>query len=54
MNKDMNIPDKFEQIKEADISLIADRALKEGNPLYPVPKIMDKAECVALIKELMA
>ncbi len=54
MNKDMNIPEKFEQIKESDISLIADRALKEGNPLYPVPKIMDKAECVELIKKLMA
>lgn len=54
MNKDMNIPDKFEQIKEADISIIADRALKEGNPLYPVPKIMDKAECVKIIKDLMA
>ena len=54
MNKDMNIPEKFEQIKEADISLIADRALKEGNPLYPVPKIMDKAECVAIIRQHMA
>ena len=54
MNKDMNIPEKFEQIKESDISLIADRALKEGNPLYPVPKIMDKEECVALIRQLMA
>ena len=54
MNKDMNIPEKFEQIKEADISLIADRALKEGNPLYPVPKIMDKDECVAIIRQLMA
>ena len=54
MNKDMNIPEKFEQIKEADISLIADRALKEGNPLYPVPKIMDKDECMALIRGLMA
>lgn len=54
MNKNMNIPDKFEQIKEEDISLIADRALKEGNPLYPVPKIMDKAECMAVIRQLMA
>lgn len=54
MNKDMNIPEKFDQIKESDISLIADRALMEGNPLYPVPKIMDKAECVAIIRQLMA
>lgn len=54
MNKDMNIPDKFEQIQEKDISILADRALKEGNPLYPVPKIMDKADCIKIIKELMA
>ncbi|MCD7775450.1 MAG: iron-containing alcohol dehydrogenase [Clostridiales bacterium] len=54
MNKDMNIPEKFEQIKEEDISTIADRALKEGNPLYPVPKIMDKDDCVKIIRELMA
>lgn len=54
MNKDMNIPEKFDQIKETDISLIADRALKEGNPLYPVPKIMGKAECVEIIRQLMA
>ena len=54
MNKNMNIPDKFQQIKEEDISLIADRALKEGNPLYPVPKIMDKAECMDVIRKLMA
>lgn len=54
MNKDMNIPDKFDKIKEADISTIADRALKEGNPLYPVPKIMDKEDCVKIIRQLMA
>ena len=54
MNKDMNIPDKFDFIKEEDISLIADRALLEGNPLYPVPKLMGKEECVAVIRQLMA
>lgn len=54
MKKDMNIPEKFDMIKEEDIDLIADRALLEGNPLYPVPKIMDKAECVALIHSMMA
>ena len=35
-----------------DIPLIAERALKEGNPLYPVPKIMNLEECKALIKKL--
>ena len=53
MNRNMNIPDKIPQIKEEDVSLIADRALLEGNPLYPVPKIMNKEECVAIIHQLM-
>ncbi len=52
MNAKMGIPDKFEQIKDEDIPLIAERALKEGNPLYPVPKIMNLEECKAIIKKL--
>ena len=53
-NAKMEIPEKFDFIKEADIPLIAKRALQEGNPLYPVPKIMDQADCEKLIKQLMA
>ena len=52
LNKEMGIPEKFDQIKDEDIPLIAERALMEGNPLYPVPKIMDKEDCIALIKKL--
>lgn len=52
LNEKMGIPDKFEQIKDEDIPLIAERALKEGNPLYPVPKIMDLEDCKAIIKKL--
>jgi alcohol dehydrogenase class IV len=52
LNETMGIPDKFEQIKDEDIQLIAERALMEGNPLYPVPKIMDLEDCKALIKKL--
>ena len=52
LNADMGIPDKFEQIKDEDIPLIAERALMEGNPLYPVPKIMDQKDCEELIKKL--
>ncbi len=54
MNETMGIPSKFEQIKEEDIPVIVERALKEGNPLYPVPKIMDKKDCEAVIRRLMA
>lgn len=54
MNKAMNIPEKFDFIKEEDIPLLVKRALKEGNPGYPVPKIMNKKECEKVIRSLMA
>lgn len=53
LNRNMNIPDKFDCIKEEDIPVIVKRALKEGNPLYPVPKIMNEADCEAVIRRLM-
>ncbi len=54
MNKAMNIPEKFDFIKEEDVPLLVKRALKEGNPGYPVPKIMNKKECEKVIRSLMA
>lgn len=53
MNEYMQIPTGFEQIKEEDIPTLVKRALHEGNPLYPVPKIMDKADCEAVIRKIM-
>ena len=53
MNKAMNIPEKFDFIKEEDIPLLVKRALKEGNPGYPVPKIMSASECEIVIRRLM-
>ena len=54
MNAAMNIPDKFDMIKEEDMPILVKRALKEGNPLYPVPKIMDEKDCEAVIRSFMA
>ena len=54
MNKAMNIPEKFDFIKESDIPTLVKRALKEGNPGYPVPKIMSSKECEKVIRSLMA
>ncbi len=51
-NSDMNIPEHLDTIQEKDIETIAERALREGNPLYPVPRIMNKAQCVALIRRI--
>lgn len=54
LNRNMNIPEKFDFIKEEDLPLLVKRALKEGNPLYPVPKIMDAKDCEAVIRSFMA
>jgi alcohol dehydrogenase len=52
MNKNMNIPLGIKEIREEDIPLIAKRAMKEGNPGYPVPKIMSIDECERLVRSL--
>lgn len=44
MNRDMGIPTQFDGIRAEDIELLASRADHEGNPLYPVPRLMDKEE----------
>ena len=43
LNTYFNIPEKIE-MKEEDIPVLAKRADKEGNPLYPVPKLMNAKE----------
>lgn len=53
LNEYMGIPSGFDFIKEEDIPTLVERALKEGNPLYPVPKIMNEADCEAVIRRLM-
>ena len=42
------------QKSEEDLPILIERALKEGNPLYPVPKIMDKKDCEAVTRSFMA
>ena len=53
MNKAMNIPEKFDFIKEEDIPTLVKRALKEGNPGYPVPRIMTAKDCEEVIRLIM-
>ncbi len=54
MNKRMGIPDKLEGIKEDDIDMLAKRAAKEANPLYPVPRIMKKAQLKEIYYQIRA
>jgi alcohol dehydrogenase class IV len=44
LNKNMNIPEKLDGVKKEDVSLMAEHADKEANPLYPVPVLMNAKE----------
>lgn len=50
LNKDMNIPDKIGGIVDSDIPLMVERAFHEGNPLYPVPKILSREDLFNIYK----
>lgn len=53
MKKRLNIPDTLKGIVEDDIPELAAQADKEGNPLYPVPKLMDKNELIQFYYDVM-
>ena len=42
MNAKMGIPDQLPELKAEDIPILAKRALREANPLYPVPVIFNQ------------
>lgn len=50
MNRRLGIPSSFEGLlKEEDFSFLAEHAYREANPLYPVPRILDRNE----LKEIL-
>lgn len=51
-NKRMGIPTGFDFIKEEDIEQMVSWALKEANPLYPVPVIYDRSRCRRVIERV--
>lgn len=51
-NERMDIPKTLSGIKAADIPKMAAHAAKEGNPLYPVPKLMDAEELEIIYKKV--
>ena len=50
MNESMQIPNKIKGIKDEDIPIMVKRALKEANPLYPVPKFMGAEEITEIFR----
>ncbi len=53
LEKKMNIPEFVEELKAEDIPDIAQKADKEGNPLYPVPKLMGRKELEKFCQKLL-
>jgi len=53
MNREMNIPDKIADLKLYDIPKLANHALKEANPLYPVPVIFGYNDMVRVYHKLL-
>ena len=53
LNKEFNIPNTFEQLKEDDILELSSIADKEANPLYPVPRLFDQKELAEIYKKLI-
>ncbi len=51
-NERMGIPAGFDFIKEDDIEQMVTWALKEANPLYPVPVIYDRTRCKRVIEKI--
>jgi len=52
LNAKMDIPDKIEELREEDFEVLVTRAVKEGNPTYPVPVIWEKKEFEEVLKWL--
>lgn len=53
LNEAMGIPSKLKGIRPEDIPQLAAFANKEANPLYPVPKLMDKKELERFYYDVM-
>ncbi len=52
LNTEMQIGHKFDFIKPEDIHELAKNADAEANPLYPVPKLLNKNELAEIYKKL--
>ena len=53
LNAKMSIPNKVAELNEADFSTLCERAVKEGNPTYPVPVIWEKEDFKEVLKQLL-
>ena len=53
LNARMEIPETVDFIVESDIPVMVDRAFREANPAYPVPRIFTREDFANVIRRLM-
>ncbi|QUM81097.1 iron-containing alcohol dehydrogenase [Moritella sp. 5] len=53
LNKTLNIQADFPDLQANDIPELAKRAVREAYCEYPVPKLMNRAQCESLLKKLL-
>ncbi|HKJ36490.1 MAG TPA: iron-containing alcohol dehydrogenase [Solirubrobacterales bacterium] len=53
LSRRLGIPEHFEQIQEADVPLIAERAIDEAFELYAVPKYMRQDDAERVVRQLI-
>ncbi|MFB2010681.1 iron-containing alcohol dehydrogenase [Flintibacter sp. P01028] len=53
-NRTMGIPETIAELRAEDIPAMARHADQECNPLYPVPRLMDRQELEVMYQKLMA
>ena len=51
--REIGIPETVAELKKEDIYMLAKKAAKEGNPVYPVPVLMDANELMQLYFDVL-
>ena len=52
LNRELGIPSRLPGIQKEDIPALARHAEKEANPLYPVPRLMDREELAEIYLDI--
>jgi len=52
LNNSLGIPSKLKEVSKDNIKILSQKAIKEANPLYPVPKILNRIDIEKIIYKI--
>ena len=53
LNQQLGVPSSIQPLRSIDIPRISADALREAHPAYPVPRVMGRSDCEALLTQLL-